>query len=129
MIRLIAILFLSCCTHIAVAADIYPFSSPQESERFQALTKEFRCLVCQNQSLADSDATLAKDLRKKIYILMNEQKSDAEIRQFLVSRYGDFILFSPIVKPATWLLWGFPVFMLLLFLGWFVVAKIKDRHG
>ena len=101
--------------------DIYAFSSEQESVRFANLTRELRCLVCQNQSLADSDATLAQDLRAKIYSMISEKKSDAEIREFLVSRYGKFILFSPPVMPSTLLLWAFPAMLLTMIFGvcWF----------
>jgi len=109
---------LLCFSQFAFAgqSDIYAFSSEKENQRFVNLTKELRCLVCQNQSLADSDADLAKDLRNKIYLMINEKKSDEEIRQFLVSRYGEFILFSPPLSYSTLVLWGFPV---LVFAGAF----------
>ena len=97
--------------------DIYPFSSEQENQRFLNLTQNLRCLVCQNQSLADSDADLAKDLRNKIYLLIQEKKSDEEIRQFLVSRYGQFILFSPPFLPSTLFLWLFPLILGVAMLG------------
>lgn len=112
-------LLVGCFFSQAVAAqavDLYVFSSEQDNQRFLHLTRELRCLVCQNQSLADSDAALAKDLRDKVYGLMREKKSDAEIRAFLVSRYGEFILFSPPLKKATLLLWGFPAILLGLLL-------------
>jgi cytochrome c-type biogenesis protein CcmH len=101
----------------AEPSDIYAFSSEKEKQRFWTLTKELRCLVCQNQSLADSDADLAKDLRAKVYLMLNEKKSDEEIREFLVSRYGAFILFSPPLNAATLLLWSFPALLLLLAFG------------
>lgn len=107
----------------ALPADVYTFSSEQENQRFLHLTKELRCLVCQNQSLADSDAALAKDLRDKIYLMIKENKSDDEIRQFLVGRYGDFILFSPPLKPSTLLLWGFPVILLTVVFGGFLLKR------
>lgn len=95
------------------SADIYHFNSDQATQRFQHLTQELRCLVCQNQSLADSDAGLAKDLRDKIYGLIQEGKTDEQIRAFLVSRYGRFILFSPPLTTSTLLLWGFPALLLI----------------
>lgn len=108
----------------AASPDLYAFTSPEQSQRFGALTKELRCLVCQNQSIADSDASLAKDLRHKVYLLMvNEKKSDEEIKQFLVSRYGQFILFSPPFKGGSALLWAFPGLLLLLIFGMLFFKK------
>jgi len=75
---------------------------------------ELRCLVCQNQSLADSDAELAHDLRQEVYELMDEGRTDADIRQYLVARYGDFVLYDPPIKPSTYLLWAAPFVLLLL---------------
>lgn len=109
----------------AWAKDIYSFPSAQEHDRFIALSQELRCLVCQNQSLADSDATLAKDLRAKIYLMIQEKKTDQEIKQFLVERYGDFILFLPPVKSHTLILWGFP-FILLSFI--FIGLVMRRAH-
>gem|GEM_PF-1371385 len=116
---LIWIILFSAHLTYALPADLYAFSSEQDSQRFLNLTKTFRCVVCQNQSLADSDTTLAKDLRHKIYQMLNGNKSDDEIRQYLVSRYGEFILFSPLVKPVTLVLWGFPAILLTFILGGF----------
>jgi len=110
-------LFVGASVALAGSADIYSFSSEQASQRFVNLTKELRCLVCQNQSLADSDATLARDLRQKVYLMIQENKSDAEIREFLVSRYGQFILFSPPLMTSTLLLWGFPGLVLAGIIG------------
>jgi len=111
----------------ARAVDIYTFSSEQENQRFLNLTKELRCLVCQNQSLADSDAVLANDLRNKIYALIQAKKSDEEIRAFLVSRYGEFILFSPPLKRATLLLWSFPAILLGILVAGGVMIVRKNR--
>jgi cytochrome c-type biogenesis protein CcmH len=99
---------------LAVPTDLYAFADPQESARFAKLTTELRCLVCQNQSLADSDAPLAQDLRHKIYVMMNQKQSDAAIKQFLVSRYGEFILFSPPLSKRTLLLWSFPILLFII---------------
>ena len=106
------VIFLFSLRVLAAGADIYHFKSEQDNQRFQQLTRELRCLVCQSQSLADSDAALAKDLRHKIYSFIQEGKSDEDIRTFLVSRYGQFILFSPPFKLSTLLLWGFPLLLL-----------------
>lgn len=90
-----------------------PFDDPALQARYDQLIEEFRCLVCQNQAIADSNATLAADLRREIHRMLSEGMSDAEITTFLVERYGDFVLYRPPVKPSTWLLWAAP----LLFIG------------
>ena len=90
-----------------------PFDDPALQARYDRLIEEFRCLVCQNQAIADSNATLAADLRREIHRMLNEGMSDADITTFLVERYGDFVLYRPPVKPSTWLLWAAPV----LFIG------------
>ncbi|HZX91150.1 MAG TPA: cytochrome c-type biogenesis protein [Rudaea sp.] len=106
----------------AFAIDPLPFKDRAEEVRFQNLTKQLRCLVCQNQDLADSDADLAKDLRKQVFDMMQSGKSDAEIKEYLVARYNDFVLYDPPVKPGTWLLWFAPFAFVLI--GVFIVARI-----
>jgi cytochrome c-type biogenesis protein CcmH len=78
---------------------------PVVEQRLIVIAEELRCLVCQNESLAGSRADLAMDLRREVRTLIKSGKSDAEIKKFLVDRYGDFILYNPPVKPTTWLLW------------------------
>lgn len=98
----------------------YSFNSADEATRFNNLTNTIRCVVCQNQSIADSNAPLAKDLRKKVYAMMLEKKSDQEIRDYLVKRYGDFILLKPRLSKLTIVLWAFPFIALgLIVLGLF----------
>ncbi|WP_347252145.1 cytochrome c-type biogenesis protein [Legionella sp.] len=99
----------------ASANTFYPLETARQDAQFSHLLKELRCLVCQNQDLADSNAGLAKDLREQVYSMVKEGKSDSEIISFLTARYGDFILFKPPVKPLTALLWFGP--SLFLFLG------------
>jgi len=106
----------------AFAIDPLPFKDRAEEVRFQKLTKQLRCLVCQNQDLADSDADLAKDLRKQVFDMMQSGKSDTEIKEYLVARYNDFVLYDPPLKPGTWLLWFAPFAFVLV--GVFVVARI-----
>ncbi len=115
--RLPPLLILSLFLFIpAVSANtFYPFASPKQGAQFSHLLKELRCLVCQNQDLADSNAGLAKDLRGQVYDLVKEGKSDSEIINYLTLRYGDFILFNPPMKSLTALLWFGPA--LFLFLG------------
>lgn len=97
---------------VAGAIDPMPFRDAGEERRFSALLAELRCMVCQNQSLADSDAGLARDLRNEVFEMMRSGKSDTEIREFLVSRYGDFVLYRPPVKGATLALWFGPLLVL-----------------
>ncbi len=96
------------------AIDPQDFSSPAEEARYWELIEELRCLVCQNQNLADSNAPLAKDLRDQVLELMQKGMSNAEIKDYLVVRYGDFVLYNPPVKPATWGLWFGPLVIALL---------------
>jgi len=102
-----ACLLVLCCVCIPVASatEIRTFKDTTEQLRYERLVEELRCLVCQNQSLADSDADLARDLRDEVYQIIRSGKSDEEAVQFLVERYGDFVLYRPPVKPITWLLW------------------------
>lgn len=87
-------------------------SAPIDEHRFKALAEELRCLVCQNQSLADSQAGLADDLRDEVREQMASGRSDAEIKDYLVARYGDFVLFKPPLKQSTWALWAGPFALL-----------------
>ena len=97
----------------AQAIDPLPFKDHAQEVRFQNLTRELRCLVCQNENLADSNADLARDLRHEVFDLMQQGKSDDEIKQYLVDRYSDFVLYDPPVKSSTLLLWFGPLAILL----------------
>jgi len=97
----------------ALAKEAKPVEDPQIDQRMQALTQQLRCLVCQNETLADSRADLAEDLRKEIREQMKAGKSDQEIIAFLTQRYGDFVLYKPPVKATTYLLWFGPFVLLL----------------
>lgn len=98
----------------AQAIDPIRFRDDAEEARFQSLAKELRCLVCQNESLADSSAGLAQDLRRDLMEQIRSGASDDEIKRYLTDRYGDFILYRPPMKPTTWLLWFGPLAMLLI---------------
>ena len=100
--------------------------SPQAQARWDHIASELRCLVCQNESLASSNAELAVDLRREVRGLIEKGQSDADIRTFLVSRYGDFVLYRPEVKPVTWLLWFGPFALLLLALA--VALRLMRRQ-
>lgn len=130
MIRtLLLLLCLSASTAFAQAADPAPlqFRNAAEETRFHALAAELRCVKCQNQSLADSNAQIAHDLRREVLVLMHEGKTDAQIKQFLVERYGEFVLYKPRVAGSTWLLWFGPLLMLAL--GGLVIAWIVRRRS
>lgn len=113
----------------ANAVDMYPLPTAAQQQQFQNLVSQLRCLVCQNQNLADSNADLAKDLRQQVYTLVAENKSDAQIKQYLTQRYGDFILFKPPLNPQTFILWGLP--FLLLFIGVMIMwrlTRLRNLH-
>ena len=112
----------------AAGLESFDFSGNVDEERYKELISEIRCLVCQNQSLADSNAELATDLRVEIYEHMQQGKDDGEIVDFLVSRYGDFVLYSPPIKPSTYLLWYGPFALLLVGL-WLLWGNIRQRSG
>ena len=97
----------------AHAIDVEHLDDPALQQRYERLTRELRCLVCQNETIADSNASLAADLRREVREMMVAGKSDNEIRTFLTERYGDFVLYRPPLAPRTWLLWAAPVLLLL----------------
>ena len=98
----------------AQAIEPLPFKDHAQELRFQHLTAELRCPMCQNETLADSNAPIARDLRHQVFALMQQGKSDAEIKQYLVDRYSDYVLYDPPVNAATWLLWFGPLLILLI---------------
>ena len=100
---------------------------PAVEARLVAIADELRCLVCQNESLASSHAELAEDLRREVRGLIREGKSDADIKRFLVDRYGDFVLYRPEVKPLTWALWFGPFALLVLALV-VLVRYLRQRR-
>lgn len=109
------------------AATLDGIDLPEQYEaRYKTLIDQTRCLVCQNETLADSHAELAADLRREIRTMMVEGKSDTEITEFLVARYGDFVLYNPPVKPTTLMLWYGP-FALLVFGVLIAIITIRRR--
>lgn len=94
--------------------DTYEFKNEQLRDRYQTLVKELRCPKCQNQNLADSNSQIAVDLRAKVYEMINENQSDDQIVDFMVSRYGDFVLYSPRVNKQTYILWFGPIVLFLI---------------
>jgi cytochrome c-type biogenesis protein CcmH len=96
-----------------LAIDPMPFRDAAEEARFRELAAELRCVLCQNQSLADSNAAIAQDLRREVFDLMREGKSNEEIKTFLTERYTDFVLYKPRMEPRTWLIWFGPLAVLI----------------
>lgn len=106
----------------ALAIDKAPaFEDPVQQARYERLTRELRCLQCRSESIADSNAQLAADLRRQLRELMAAGKSDQQIMQYMTDRYGDYVLYKPPVTPRTWLLWAAPA---LLLIGGGIVAVI-----
>lgn len=103
------------------------FTDQAEADRFHELTAELRCVKCQNQSLADSNAAIAQDLRHEVLALMRQDKSNTEVKEYLVDRYGEFVLYRPQMDPKTWLLWFGPALILLA--GAVVVVNVVRRQA
>jgi cytochrome c-type biogenesis protein CcmH len=122
------ILFFILSSFSFAAENYYSFSNIEQQKRFEILTSELRCLVCQNQTLAESNASLANDMREKIYRDIKNGKSDKEIIHYLVSRYGNFILYKPPFNLSTAILWVGPFGVFLIMLGYLVyfIKRKKD---
>jgi len=110
------------------AIDTYEFADEQTRERFHQLNEELRCPKCQNQALGDSNSAIATDLRREVYRLLNEGKTDRQIKDFLVARYGEYILYRPELSSHTLMLWLAPLLMLLIGLV-VVLVLIKRRRS
>lgn len=111
----ILLLMVSCCISIAVAQPQprYPLTDPKQATIFSELSHELRCLVCQNQNLADSNAPLAEDLRRKIHRLLEQGYTKQQVLDYLKNRYGNFVHFNPPWQPDTYLLWLLPAVFVL----------------
>jgi cytochrome c-type biogenesis protein CcmH len=121
-----AVLLALFCLQTALAIDKAPaFEDPAQQTRYEKLSRELRCLQCRSETIADSNAQLAVDLRRQLRELMAAGKSDKEIMQYMTDRYGDYVLYKPPVVPRTWLLWAAPV---LLVLGGGIAAAITIRR-
>jgi len=115
------VLFFSMPVWAVIDGHKYPFEDPQDAERFEQLAEDLRCPKCQNQNLADSNAPVARDMRDKVYELMQQGKTDDEVVGYMVDRYGDFVRYNPPMRAETFLLWFGPailfVFGLILLIG------------
>ena len=115
-------------SNFAFAGEAQPLAEdPALEARLKAMSQELRCLVCQNSTLADSSAPLAEDLRKEIRVQLRQGKSDKEVVDYLVARYGDFVRYRPPVNNSTALLWFGP--FLLLIIGGFVLYRVLKKHA
>lgn len=118
-------------TQFAAAVEVRSFDDPAKAQAYEELVRDLRCLVCQNQSLADSDADLARDLRDEVYRIIESGQTREQASQFLVERYGDFVLYRPPVRGMTLLLWFGPLLMVALAL--YVLYRIgrsrRARNG
>ncbi|MEM9533620.1 MAG: cytochrome c-type biogenesis protein [Pseudomonadota bacterium] len=124
-----ALLLALALTAPVLAIDPQDFADAEEEARYWTLIEEIRCLVCQNQNLADSPAGLAKDLRDQVLELMRSGRSDAEIKTYLTDRYGDYVLYNPPMKPATWGLWFGPLVLVAIGAAGMVLhLRRRQRH-
>ena len=126
MTMILRTVFLLCLSLSAMAAtDLYEFETPEQEQRFRVLLDELRCPKCQNQSLADSDAGIAQDMRARVEIMIKEGKSNDEIVDYFVARYGNFVRYRPPVTPTTSILWLAP--LLLLGSGAVIIVLLLRR--
>ena len=127
--KCIIVFLMGMCIGLANAGEASPMAEdPVVEARLVHISQEIRCLVCQNESLSSSRAELADDLRREVRDLIRTNKSDQEIKDFLVSRYGDFVLYRPEVKPLTWVLWFGP-FVVLLMAAIFMWVYLRQRRA
>lgn len=127
LVRLVPALFFSLLMTNALAAiDSYEFDSPEQEQRFYELTNELRCPKCQNQSIADSNAPIAHDLRREVHRLLVEGVENEGVIDFMLSRYGEFVLYTPRFEAKTLVLWLGPLFLLLI--GLVVLVVVVRNH-
>lgn len=120
--------FLAITALPALAAiDVHEFANDVERERYQSFIDEMRCPKCQNQNLSGSDSPIATDLRNQLFVMIKDGRSDKEIVDFMVERYGEFILYRPRLTSATVMLWALPGILLLVGIGILVLIVRKRR--
>jgi len=123
---LVALLLAFAGQALAIDAED-AFADPVLQKRYESINRELRCLVCQNQTISDSNATLAQDLRREVRDMIAAGNTDDEIRDFMIERYGDFVLYRPRMTPENFLLWAAPA--LLLLIGAVVVVRVVRRRA
>ncbi|HUO44840.1 MAG TPA: cytochrome c-type biogenesis protein [Burkholderiales bacterium] len=125
-----AALFLSAASGIVSGKEAAPLADDPELEaRTTQVASELRCLVCQNQTIADSQAGLAIDLKNQIREQLRQGATEAQIKQYMVQRYGDFVLYNPPVKTTTWLLWFGPFLLMVLGIAALIYTLLKRNRG
>ena len=123
---MIILSLLASMSILNAAVEIRQFQNSEHEQRYKNLINEFRCVVCQNQNIADSNAELAQDLRKRVFKMINAGKNDDEIMEFMVARYGDFVLYRPQFNSMTFLLWLGPFIIFIIGL-YFLISFIRQR--
>ncbi len=125
------LLFMCSVAEAASPVDVYHFDTPQQQQRYRALIEEFRCPKCLNTNIAGSDAPIAQDLRKAVHrLVVLEQYTDQQVRDYLQARYGDFVLYDPPFTQRTWLIWMVPLGLGLLVLAvLFSLQRRARRHA
>ncbi len=121
------VLITACSMFVQAEINIYTFERSQDEVRFQHIITELRCPKCQNQNIADSNAPLSKDLKDRVYSMIKEGRSDSEIMNFMVERYGDFVLYRPPMKPLTYILWFGPFLIGLLIIIAIILIRKKTN--
>ena len=128
--RIFIIFCFLCLSHIAQAVvEYHAFAQPEQEQAYLSIISELRCLVCQNQTIADSNADLAKDLRQQVYEMLEKGQSKQQIIDFMTDRYGDFVLYNPALKLKTALLWLGPIAFLLIGLITVVIIARKRKQA
>lgn len=129
--KILVILCLSLFTSLSYAEiEHHDFQSLEQEQSYQTLISELRCLVCQNQTIADSNADLAKDLRRQVYEMLQQGQSQQQIADFMTERYGDFVLYNPNFNLKTGLLWlGPALFLLIGLIAVLLFARKKTNSG
>jgi cytochrome c-type biogenesis protein CcmH len=121
------LLILAGAGSVGAAEDVQTFSSDEKRQRFHELVAELRCPKCQNQTLADSNSPIAQDLRGEIYRMLEDGKTDSEIVDFLVARYGEFVMYRPPVKSTTLILWLTPLLLVVIGIG--ILWRVNRRES
>ncbi|SBS24819.1 Cytochrome c-type biogenesis protein CcmH precursor [Marinomonas aquimarina] len=123
-----ALCMLSVWGGAVFATEVLEFNSPDEQQRYRVLIEELRCPKCQNQNLEDSNAGIAIDLRNQVYSMINEGKSNDEIVDYMVARYGEFVLYRPVHDQSTAVLWYGPFALLLIGALIFILVVVKNKR-